>query len=665
MLQVTASRYQLRYRPAPARAPSRAREVTMANYFKDNEDLRFYVEHGIDWAPLVEEIEQGYRYATTGEGDGHKNLAEALTFYREMLETVGAFAADELAPQAARIDREGVRFEDGEVHFPPTLEKTFRALGRLELHGMSLPRELGGLNCPLILYFLNSELLARADVSVMSHHGFHGGIAMALLFFSLTEGSTQVDTQTRRIVSTRWEKEIAEIAAGKAWGCMDITEPDAGSDMAALRARGTLGEDGVWRVTGEKIFITSGHGKYHFVIARTEAPPQGTADDPLAGLKGLSMFLVPMWEDTPKGRRRLAFVDRVEEKLGHHGSATCSLRFEDTPAQLVGRRGEGFQQMLLLMNNARIGVAFEALGLCEAAWRLARDYAAGRRSMGKTIDRHEMLADALDEMETDIAGIRALAVTGGYWEELGQRLRTTLLFADGVVTAEEKAALERRMKSARRKARRLTPLAKYLASEKAVSIARMALQIHGGVGYTTEYGAEKLLRDALVMPIYEGTSQIQCLMAMKDTLTGTLSNPGRFVRRIARANWLAVSSRDPLEKRVARLSALSLSAQQFLLTRTAAHKLRHVPVTEWPATFKTDWDPKRDFALAMLHAERLTRLLCDEAIAEILLDQAQTHPSRAALLERHLERAEPRARCLHDEITGSGERLLTALGRMG
>jgi hypothetical protein len=150
-------------------------------------------------------------------------------------------------------------------------------------------------------------------------------------------------------------------------------------------------------------------------------------------------------------------------------------------------------------------------------------------------------------------------------------------------------------------------------------------------------------------------------MAMKDTLTGTLKNPGRFVRRMARANWLAVSSRDPLEKRVARLSALSLSAQQFLLTRTAADKLKHLPVTEWPGAFKSDWDPKRDFALAMLHAERLTKLLCDEAIAEILLDQAHAHPGRAAVLERHLERAEPRARWLHEEITSSGERLLSTL----
>ena len=653
----------------------------MANYFKDNSDLRYYFERGIDWRPLIHEIEQGFVYADNG-GDGHKSLEDALTFYREIAEMVGDFAADEVAPHAAQIDREGVRLEAGEVVFPPTLSRVFKKLNALELHGMSLPRELGGMNAPLLLYFLNSELLARGDVSVMSHHGFHGGIALALLFFSLIEGSTTVDPKTRKIVKTRFDAEIREIVAGKAWGCMDITEPNAGSDMGALRCVGELDEDGVWRVTGEKIFITSGHGKYHFVIARTEAIGDVGAtardrDDPMAGLKALTMFMVPMWEDAPAPdgagsvgrqpggesipRKRVAFVDRIEEKLGHHGSATCSLRFENTPAQIVGKRGDGFQQMLLLMNNARIGVAFEALGCCEAAWRLARDYAAQRPSMGKTIDRHEMIADLLDEMEVDIAGVRALAMTGGYSEELGQRLRTSLLFAEGVSTAEEKTALEKRMKSARRKARRLTPLAKYLASEKAVSIARAGVQIHGGVGYTREYGAEKLLRDAMVLPIYEGTSQIQCLMAMKDTLMGTLKNPTRFVRRIAQTNWRAVSARNPLERRVAKLQALSLSAQQFLLTRTAADKLKHLPVTEWPGAFKSDWDPKRDFALAMLHAEHLTRLLCDEAIAEILLEQAGRHPEREGILERHLDRAEPRARHLHDLITTTGDRLLARL----
>jgi hypothetical protein len=198
-------------------------------------------------------------------------------------------------------------------------------------------------------------------------------------------------------------------------------------------------------------------------------------------------------------------------------------------------------------------------------------------------------------------------------------------------------------------------------------MARRCIQIHGGVGYTKDYGAEKLLRDALVMPIYEGTSQIQSLMAMKDTLVGIIKKPQAFVTRIAQAQWQRVSARDPLERRVAKIQTLALGAQQFLVTRTAAGKLRSlegVPLAKWPQALRAmagQWDPKRDFALAMLHAERLTRILADEAIVEVLLDQAKAHPERRELLERYLDRAEPRCRALYDEITTTGDRILASL----
>src|SRR4051812_29143063 len=363
----------------------------MANFLSDNEDLRYYLEEGgVDWGTISALSELGYR-----QPDGHRSAEEALAFYREVAAMVGAFAADEVAPHAAEIDRAGVRFEGGEAVFPPRLAAVFAKLGEMGLHGLTLPRELGGMNAPLLLYFINGELLARADVSVMAHYGFHGGIAMAMLVLSLLEGSTELDPQTGRIVRTRWPEEIAEIASGRAWGSMDITEPDAGSDMAALRAAGRQDEGGRWTLTGQKIFITSGHGKYHFVIARTSA---GKGD----GLDGLSMFLVRAFRDEPGGgRTRLVTIDRLEEKLGQHASTTAALTFENAPAELVGEPGQGFRQMLELMNHARLGVGFESIGLCEAALRLARGYAAERRSMGKTIDRHEMNADWLDEMETD------------------------------------------------------------------------------------------------------------------------------------------------------------------------------------------------------------------------------------------------------------------------
>ena len=609
----------------------------MASYFKDNQDLQYYFERGIDWRELAGLCEHGFR-----QPDAHRSADEAIGFYRDIAEMVGELVAEEVAPLAAAIDRKGAVMEGGEAVLPPAMEALFRKLADLDLHGMCLPRELGGLNCPLVLYFIGTELFARADVSIMSHFAFHGAMAMSMLNLSMMEGTTEIDPDTGVVKSTRFREAIAEIAAGKAWGSMDITEPDAGSDMAALRTVGRQEPDGSWTVSGQKIFITSGHGKYHFVIARTEPDAEGLA--------GLSMFLVPTYRDEGGRRVRLASLDRVEEKLGHHGSVTAAVTFDRTPAYLLGKRGDGFRFMLKLMNGARVAVGFESIGLCEAAYRMARDYAAQRPSMGKTIDRHEMIADYLDEMATDIQGLRALAVYGAVEEELGQR-----------------KAMAGRADEARRhqaRSRRVTPLLKYLSSEKAVEMARRCIQIHGGNGYMTEYGAEKLLRDALVMPIYEGTSQIQALMAMKDTLAGVLRDPQGFVRRTAHSRWRSVSSRDPLERRVARLESLSLRAQRHLMTRTAADKLRSLrgqSLGTWPSVLRRNWNPKRDFAFAMLHAERLCRLMADAAIAEVLWRQVKVHPDRREVLERYLERAEPRCRHLLDEITSTGARLLAEL----
>lgn len=624
----------------------------MANFYSDNEDLRFYVEKWIDWEPLVRLTEHDFNYE-----DGFKDTGEAVEFYQEILELLGGFIGDEIDPHIAKMEREGPRYEDGDVLFPAKFDSIFEQIGELGIHGICVPRELGGMNAPLLIYMFQIGMMARADVSISAHHGFHCGIAMVLLVTSIAEGSTEFDPQTGHITSTRFGDEITDIMSGANWGSMDITEPDAGSDMAALRAKAELDEDGVWRVSGSKIFITSGHGKYHIVIARTEFD-----DEEKTGLKSLSTFLVPAWtEDADGNRVRVATVERIEEKLGHHLSATCEVHFDNAPAYLLGERGDGFRQMLLLMNNARIGIGFESLGLCEAAYRMARDYAAERESMGKTIDRHEMIAEYLDQMSIDIIGIRAMAVEAAYHEELAQKYK---IMAAATTDAQESERALKLYKEHQWKARLLTPLLKYQAAEKAVEMSQMAIQILGGVGYTSEYGAEKLLRDAMVMPIYEGTSQIQALMAMKDSMSSIMKNPQAFVKRVAQARWKSVSERDPLARRVAKLESLALGAQQYLVTKTAVDKfksLSNVPIFDWPQELTKEWDPKHDFAYAMLHAERLSRLLIDLNICELLYAQQLEYPERAGLLERYLERAEPRCRYLHDEITTTGERLIARL----
>jgi 3-(methylthio)propanoyl-CoA dehydrogenase len=628
----------------------------MANFYADNDDLRWYVEHGLDWEPLVRWTE----YDSKAEG-AMATTAESVSFYKDILGLVGQVCAERIAPRWRELDAAHPHLEDGQVVQAPVMDEVFAELGAIGLHGLCLPRELDGMNAPLLLLQMNNEMLARADVSVCAHASFHGGMALAALMYSVLEDTTTFTTDPPRIESTRFEAAIREIAAGEAWGSMDITEPDAGSDMARLRTRARVDEAGQWRVTGQKIFITSGHGKWHFVIARTEqVDVAGTG--PTAGLAGLSMFLVPAWETGADGSRRmLVSFDGVEEKLGHNASATVSISFEDTPGHLIGKRGEGFKLMLLLMNNARVGVGFESLGVAEAAWRRAAAYASTRHSMGKNIDQHEMIADMLEEMQTDIQAIRALAMEAAFNEELAQKLRLALKhFPMGNA---RKAELEHAQKRHEKRSRHTTPLLKWFAGEKAVEIARRGVQLHGGSGYIKETGAEKLLRDAMVFPIYEGTSQIQALMAMKDNLLAAVREPGVFVRQTARARWRSLAASDPAERRVAVLRLRAQRAIRFLVTRLAAAKIRQLPkhpTSQWKAVMQ-DWDPKRDFALAMLHAERLTSLLTDAAVAETLWRQVRRHPDRRDVLERWLVRAEPRSRHMLDALTTTGPRLLATL----
>lgn len=627
----------------------------MGNFFEDNADLKFYMDKGIDWATLYKLAEPDLKHP-----DAPQTAAEAKETYRDTLSMVGEFIAEQVAPKVPGIEKAGLSFKDGKVIFPPALDEIFAKIKELGIHGLSIPRSLGGSGAPVTLYFLAAELLGRADVSMMTHNSFHSLIAMSLMLYSIDEGSTQFDPKTGAVLKTRFDKEMAEIISGNAWGSMDITEPNAGSDMGALGTRAEQDAQGNWLITGQKIFITSGHGKYHIVIARTEK--EGT-DAKNGGLGGLSLFLVPMFETQADGTiTEHAKVDRIEEKLGHHSSPTCAITFEKSPGQLLGKRGEGFKGMLLLMNNARVGVGFESLGLCEAAYRLAKGYASERRSMGKTLDKHEMVQEMLDEMHTDIQALRAMCIYAAYHEEIAVRMR--MLDAANIgsdLDKQKRKQLGRKMSA---RSRRVTPLLKHFGAEKAVEMARKCLQIHGGAGYTTEYGAEKLLRDSLVLPIYEGTTQIQALMAMKDTLGAVMKDPQRFLKRSAQAKWRMTSSRDVLERRVAGIQSMSLTGIRKLLGRTVAEKLRGLsghPVTAWSKLLKQSWDPKRDFAFAMLHADRLTKLLTDASLCEILLKQAQEFPERREVLERYLERAEPRCRHMIDEISCMGERIVKML----
>ena len=609
----------------------------MANFFTDNVDLQYYVDKGIDWAPLIDAVE----FPRTDT-----NKTEMIESYREVLELLGTFSGEQIGPYADELDSQEMRVVDGEVPIAPRMAKILESAQELGLHGLSIPTDLGGMNCPLMLYYLNAELMGRGDVSVMSHFGFHSGIALCLLFWSIDEGTTQIDPETGEILSTRWRADIERMRDGLEWGSMDLTEPHAGSDLANLRSRAEQDEDGNWFVTGSKIWITSGHGRYHVVIARSEDP------ETHPGLDGISLFLVRAFgEDEDGNRVRHSTLERVDEKLGHHGSATVGITFDRSPAELIGTRGEGFRLMLLLMNNARISVGFESIGLCEAAYRMAKAYAAERPSMGKTIDQHEMIAEMLDEMESDILGMRALAVKAAHNEELARR---AAIACKALPESDpRRARFDAEQKRRTWASRKATPLLKYVTSEKAVEMARRNIQIHGGSGYMREYGAEKLLRDSLVLPIYEGTSQIQCLMAMKDNLLPLFKKPIGF---LAATLGTAVVATFGLgrARRIAKVRSRGQRAMLNLIRRIAWAKLSS-------SGSLSNWDPKKDFAPGMLHAERLAKILVDVQIIDALAEQGAKHPERLEVLDRYLERALPRSRSMLYEIQTTGDRLLNTL----
>lgn len=628
-----------------------------SNFFRDNEDLLFQFRHGLRWEELVDLTENGFTLP-----DGPKNLEEALEFYEQVMEATGELVAKEIAPRAQRLDELGTKLEGGEVVFPPELQRIFDAMKELGLFGLSIPRELGGSGAPLALYLVANELIARGDVSVMTHFGFHGGIASSLLLYAIYEGSAVF--QDGKLVSTPYDEAIQEIAAGDAFGCMVLTEPGAGSDLAAIRTT-AVERDGTWYLNGEKIFITSGHGQHQLVLAKTE---EGK------GLDGLSLFLVPRRIERDGALVDNVTVTKLEEKLGHNASATCSLLYEDSVGRLVGERGQGFRLMLVLMNSARLGVGLEGIGLAEAAYRQAKAYAEERVTMGKVIADHELIAEKLLDMETWIRAMRALAFDAINAVEISTRLDMKLRTAPPADPTEREALEARRRRMARR-ARRLTPLLKYVASEKAVEIARDTMQIFGGMGYIDETGVHKLLRDALVLPVYEGTSQIQALMVTKDQLSWATRNPASFFRRATRARLLARTATDPLVRGVHKAEALAFGATETILLRIFGAKVR----AEWrkglegkdPSAFGRylsreflrHWDARTDFSRGLVHAERLTRMLADVAMAKTLSRQAARHPERGELATRFIRKMLLRVEATAREIEEADDSVFDAIAQ--
>ena len=450
----------------------------MPNYFLDNPDLVFHFKN-LDLKEVVAIAEDEYRQASEFSY-APVNYEDAMENYARVLEVVGDLSGNYIAPRAAGVDREGATFSNGHVNYAEGTRKNLRELAQADLMGMILPRTYGGLNFPFTIYMMATEIISRADASLMNLIGLQ----------DVGDTIRKFGNEDQR------EEFLPKIASGEHTGAMALTEPDAGSDLQAVKLHAYQNDEGKWFLRGMKRFITNGNAQVLLVLARSEP---GTKDG-----RGLSLF-VCHHDATVK-------VRRIENKLGIHGSPTCELQFNDTPAQLIGSRRFGLIKYVLdLMFRARMGVSAQALGISQAAYEEALKYARERRQFGKPIAEIPVVSNMLIDMRVMLESNRSLFYSAAQCVDEKEKLeeRIEKLKAGGKSVAEYAA----RLKHTTKVANLLTPMTKYILAESANKITYDALQIHGGTGYMREFHVEQLARDARITNIYEGTSQMQIVAA--------------------------------------------------------------------------------------------------------------------------------------------------------
>lgn len=458
----------------------------MSNFYNDNPDLKHHLSH-----PLMRKIvEMKERNFSDAEKFDYAPLdyEDAMDSYEKVLEIAGEISGEIVAQNAEDVDHEGPHVVDGHVVYAKGTQKNLDALVKAGLMGISLPRRYNGLNFSLVPYIMAADMVSRADAGFVNIWGLQD---CAETIYEFAD-----EDQRQRF--------LPRVCAGETMA-MDLTEPDAGSDLQAVMLKATYNEaDGTWRLNGVKRFITNGDGHIALVLARSE---EGSHDG-----RGLSMFIY----DRNDGG---VTVRRIENKMGIKGSPTCELVFKNAKAELCGARRMGLiKYVMALMNGARLGIAAQSVGVSEAAYREALSYAHDRKQFGKPIIEFPAVFEMISLMKAKLDASRSL-------------LYETTRFVD-VYKIYEDIARERsltpeerqEMKKYQRLADAFTPMAKGMGSEFCNQNAYDALQVHGGSGFMKDYACERIYRDARITSIYEGTTQLQVVAAIRHVTTGTYLN---------------------------------------------------------------------------------------------------------------------------------------------
>ena len=457
----------------------------MANYYSDHPEIGFYLGH-----PLMKRIvdlkERDYA-DKDNFADAPVCFEDAIENYKRLLDITGDVAANVIEPNSESVDLEGPHLENGRMKYASKTYENLDATRKAGLWGISMPRRYGGLNIPNCVFSMLSEVVAAADA------GFQNVWSLQSCIDTLYEFGSEEQRQ----------KYIPRICAGETMS-MDLTEPDAGSDLQRVMLKATQDADGTWRLNGVKRFITNGDSDIHLVLARSE---EGTKDG-----RGLSMFIYDK-------RNGGVDVRHIENKLGIHGSPTCELTYKNAKAELCGSTRLGLiKYVMALMNGARLGIAAQSVGVEQEAYNEALAYAKERQQFGEKIINFPAVYDMLSRMKAKLDAGRSLLYQTACYVDIYKCLED--IERDRKLTPEEKQEL----KKYQRLADAFTPLAKGMNSEYANQNAYDAISVHGGSGFIMEYKSQRLYRDARIFSIYEGTTQLQVVAAIRYISNGTMLN---------------------------------------------------------------------------------------------------------------------------------------------
>ena len=486
----------------------------MANYYTDQPEIAFHLNHPL-MKRIVELKERNYADAAT-HADAPVNYEDAIENYKRILDITGDITANIIAPNSEAVDQEGPHLIDNRMHYASKTLENIQATRQAGLWGVSMPRQYGGLNLPNVVFSMLSELIAAADA------GFQNIWSLQSCIDTLYEFGN--DDQRQRY--------IPRICAGETMS-MDLTEPDAGSDLQRVMLKATFDEkENCWRLNGVKRFITNGDSDIHLVLARSE---EGTRDG-----RGLSMFIYDK-------RNGGVDVRHIENKLGIHGSPTCELVYKNAKAELCGNTRMGLiKYVMALMNGARLGIAAQSVGLEQEAYNEGLAYAKERAQFGKKIITFPAVYDMLSRMKAKLDAGRSLLYQTARYVDVYKALED--IARDQKLTPEER----QEMKKYTRLADAFTPLAKGINSEYANQTAYDAISIHGGSGFIMEYKCQRLYRDARIFSIYEGTTQLQVVAAIRYITNGTYLS----IMKEMLEGELACDCMKALRDRVARLVEL-------------------------------------------------------------------------------------------------------------